>query len=145
MRSDIWAVNSLPIWTVVHDVATLEPKPATIASQAAPMTTSLLASSVLVLAGMLAAGAAGMLTSSIMSHGKRREDLYAGCTLCDGATRRKVPRLEQLARGRFCRPPHDVTPNVPSVAVGSSATQGFPEPRPSSGCALTTGCISSPA
>ena len=40
------------------------------------MTTSLLASSVLVLAGMLAAGAAGMLTSSIMSHGKRREDLY---------------------------------------------------------------------
>jgi ubiquinone/menaquinone biosynthesis C-methylase UbiE len=40
------------------------------------MTTSLLASSVLVLAGMLAAGAAGMLTSSIMIHGKRREDLY---------------------------------------------------------------------
>ena len=40
------------------------------------MTTSLLASSVPVLAGMLAAGAAGMLTSSIMSHGKRREDLY---------------------------------------------------------------------
>jgi SAM-dependent methyltransferase len=42
----------------------------------APMTTSLLASSALVLAGMLAAGAAGMLTSSIMAHGKRREDLY---------------------------------------------------------------------
>jgi len=40
------------------------------------MTTSLLASSALVLAGMLAAGAAGMLTSSIIAHGKRREDLY---------------------------------------------------------------------
>ena len=41
------------------------------------MTTSLLASSVLVLAGLLAAGVAGMLTSSsIITHGRRREELY---------------------------------------------------------------------
>jgi SAM-dependent methyltransferase len=39
------------------------------------MTTSLAASSVLALARMLAAGAAGM-TSSTMAHGQRREDLY---------------------------------------------------------------------
>ncbi|HSA80154.1 MAG TPA: methyltransferase domain-containing protein, partial [Geminicoccaceae bacterium] len=61
---------------VVHAAATPGFRPTTIAYQATPMTTSLLASSVLVLAGMLAAGAAGMLTSSIMGQGKRRENLY---------------------------------------------------------------------
>ncbi len=40
------------------------------------MTTNLLLSSVLVLAGMLATGAAGILRWSIMIRGKRREDLY---------------------------------------------------------------------